>query len=651
MSNTPSPPEASPDEHEQPSPGSAPANAPAAQVERRLGTIFECLHSGVLTVAPDQWRIVDANPAAARIFGRELRELVGQDVRQFIQIPQADDGAADGDATETPLEEEELAVARPDGEERCVLVSAADIAVEGRPLILLSLADVTALRREEEARAMLATAAESAAEAIIITAPDGTIRYVNPAFEHMTGHRHEDVLGEHVGLLSSGAHDKAFYQDMVAELQQGNTWSGKLTNRKKDGTLYEAQATIAPLCRRDGTVTGFVEVKHDITESVQMAERLRQTQKMEAIGNLAGGVAHDFNNMLMVITNYAEFIRDDLDGEHPLQEDVEQILNAAQRAAGLTRQLLAFSRRQVIKPQIADLNEIVSEMQKMLRRLIGEDIELQVCPDPGISLVEVDAGQIEQVLANLVVNARDATQQGGNITIQTTSVALDDADAAAYIDGYAGQFTVLIVSDSGTGMSEDVRDRVFEPFFTTKEKGSGTGLGLAMVYGIVKQHKGFIHLESKVGYGTSFRIFLPAAQESDVQLGPEDDVEILIGGTETVLVVEDEVTVRQIMVNMLQKLGYEVLQAENGQAALQVAMEHRDELSLVLTDVVMPEMGGKALADVLAQMIPGIRVVYVSGYPPTHLSKHWRVPETTDLLQKPFTIDGLAAVARRALER
>ncbi|MBT3375622.1 MAG: PAS domain S-box protein [Lentisphaerae bacterium] len=621
---------------------------PFREDQEHLRVLLDSLQAGVVIALPGSGRIIEANPAAAEMLGGVPDDLYGRTILDHLRCP--------GFALQTTTDLLSLPhgsqryLLRLDGGEAPVLMSAKAVDFGSQPHVLVSLTDVSEWKRVEEEHMMLSTAAESAAEAILITDREGRIKYVNPAFETITGYTRDEVLGGNPRILKSGQHPEHYYSAMWEDLVAGKTWVGRFTNRRKDGSLYEEEDTISPILDSAARITSYVAVKHDVTQRNQLAEQLRQTQKMEAVGNLAGGVAHDFNNILMVITNYTEFVKSALPDDDESQEDLDEVLKAATRASNLTRQLLAFSRRQVIAPRPADLNEIVADMEKMLRRLIGETITLEVRPDETIGLVKVDPGQIEQVLANLLVNARDAMQDGGVVTLQTGLETVDDQSASLYLDGQPGEYAVLMVTDSGSGMTDEVKSRVFEPFFTTKEEGRGTGLGLAMVYGIVKQHSGFIHLESRLGIGTTFRVFLPLADEGACDVSSDVRPAVADGGSETVLVVEDEVTVRQTMVYMLQKLGYRVLQADNGKSGLKTALENRDDLRLLVTDVVMPEMGGKALADVVKSMMPQVKIILASGYPRSHLATHYNLSEDIRVLQKPFTVTSLSEMVREALD-
>jgi signal transduction histidine kinase/ActR/RegA family two-component response regulator len=378
-------------------------------------------------------------------------------------------------------------------------------------------------------------------------------------------------------------------------------------------------------------------------------EQLRQAQKLEAVGQLAGGVAHDFNNLLTVITGYSDLMLRRVNGDESLRQKTHEIKHAAERAAALTRQLLAFSRKQVLQPKVLDLNSLVADTSKLLRRLIGEDIELILALKAASGRVLADPSQVEQVMMNLVVNARDAMPQGGKITIQTANVELDEAYAGMHIAIKPGAYLMLAVSDTGAGMDSETRAHIFEPFFTTKEVGKGTGLGLSTVYGIVKQSGGNIWVYSEVGQGTTFKIYLPrVAEEADARVAATKPVDML--GTETVLLVEDEEMVRKLTREILQDSGYRVLEATNGEEALRLCQQRDDTIHLLLTDVVMPLMSGRESAERIASTCPAIKVLYMSGYTDDAIVHHGVLEPGTQLLEKPFTADILTRRVREVLD-
>lgn len=385
-------------------------------------------------------------------------------------------------------------------------------------------------------------------------------------------------------------------------------------------------------------------------ERKRLEEEFRQSQKMETVGQLAGGIAHDFNNLLTAIKGYANFAKDALPSGDPIREDIQEVLNAAERAANLTRQLLTFSRRQIISPRVINLNELILNIDNMLRHLIAEDIELVTIPKENLGLVKVDPGQMEQVIVNLVINARDAMPEGGKLIIETQNVHLDEDYVRQHLGTTPGDYIMLAISDTGSGMSEEVKAHIFEPFFTTKEIGKGSGLGLATVYGIVKQHHGNIFVYSEIGKGTTVKIYLPQAEEKEEDLSRHSETEHLPKGNETVLAVEDEPSVRNVAVRILSKLGYTVLEASHGDETLQVAREHTGEIHLLLTDVVMPRMSGKELADRLRMIHPEIRVLFVSGYTENIITHRGILDKEVHFLQKPFTQRELAFKVREVLD-
>jgi two-component system cell cycle sensor histidine kinase/response regulator CckA len=400
----------------------------------------------------------------------------------------------------------------------------------------------------------------------------------------------------------------------------------------------------------DGRITHYQGVILDVTEHKRLEEQFLQAQKMETVGRLAGGVAHDFNNLLTAIRGYAGLARDALQPADPVRRDIEQVLKAAERAAALTGQLLAFSRRQIVELRPLSLNDLIREMDTILRRLAGEGINLKISLAPDLGVTRLDPSQIEQVLINLVVNARDAMPDGGTLIIETANVALDQEYASQHSGVTPGPFVTLAVSDNGVGMSEEAKAHLFEPFFTTKEAGRGTGLGLATVYGIVKQHHGHISIDSALGRGTMVHIYLPRADDEAGRLTRHEETEPMPRGNETVLVVEDELAVRTLMVRILRSLGYRVLEAADGNEAIHLIRWYQGEVHLLLTDVVMPQLDGKVLADLLLDAFPSLRVLYVSGYASDVIAKRGVLREGVVLLPKPFSAAMLAGKVREVLD-
>ncbi len=510
--------------------------------------------------------------------------------------------------------------------------------------------DITESKRTAEERAHLSSAVEQAGESVLITDPEGNIVYVNPAFERLTGYQRGEVTGKNPRILKSGKQDRKFYQRLWDTLLRGEVWSGCFHNQRKDGTLYEAEAVISPVRNAAGRVVNYVAVQRDVTRERQLEEQLRQAQKMEAIGRLAGGIAHDFNNLLTIINGYGQLLMERASGEEPLSSQLSEIRKAADRAASLTRQLLAFSRRQVLAPRVLDLNGVVAGMGKMLRRLIGEDIHLLAGLDPELGRVKADLGQIEQVILNLAVNARDAMPQGGKLTIETSNAYLDEAYSREHFNVKAGRYVMLAVGDNGCGMDAETQSHIFEPFFTTKEVGKGTGLGLAMVYGIVKQSGGYIWVYSELGQGTMFKIYLPRVEGVPKEARALETPAARAQRGETILLVEDEGALRVMVCGVLESRGYRVVEARNGTEALVVGEQHEGPIHLLVTDVVMPEISGPKLAERLAVLHREMKVLYMSGYTDEAIVHHGMLDTGAAFLQKPFAPDELARKAREVLD-
>ena len=504
----------------------------------------------------------------------------------------------------------------------------------------------------EESLRKLSCAVEQSADTILITNSEGIIEYVNPAFERLTGYSQQEAVGQTPGILTSGQQAPALYRELWENISIDNVYHSIVVNRKKNGELYYVDESISPIRDASGCITHFVYNGRDLTKRLHLEAQLLQAQKMDAVGRLAGGIAHDFNNLLTIITSYSELALDSVVPGSSTQTRIQEVLSAARRAAELTRQLLAFSRNQPQALRVAELNPVVSAIVKTLQRLIGEDIELAFAPGAGLGRVRLDPVQIEQVLMNLAANCRDAIPQGGRCTIETANVELNEeyvGHKGAAIP--TGRYAVLTVTDTGTGIPADHLPHIFEPFYTTKAFGKGTGLGLATVYGIVKQNHGFIWGYSEGGMGTVFKIYLPCVQDRLATVEVTDtECEPVLRGTETLLLVEDEDALRRAAAEFLGLRGYSVLEARDGLDALSVAKNHGSTIHLAVTDVVMPHLSGGQLANELNTLRPKTRVLFVSGYAGQTVVDHKVVDVENNFLQKPFTLKQLANKIRAVLD-
>jgi PAS domain S-box-containing protein len=476
---------------------------------------------------------------------------------------------------------------------------------------------------------------------------DGTLLDINPAFAGLVAYGPNELLGRNMGTLYS---DPRQWSQFSSHLLSVREFRGLEADwMRKDGSTTAVRLSGRAL-EEEREETTFELFAEDVTERRALEQQLRQAQKMEAIGRLAGGIAHDFNNLLMVISGYSEFLMERAGSNELLRGPAREIGTAADRATALTRQLLAFSRKQMLAPRVLDLNAVVTENLKMLNRLIGEDIELVMIPGAEFAAIKADSGQIEQVILNLAVNARDAMPRGGRLTIETANVTLDESYARYHPPLKPGEYVLLALSDTGYGMDAETQTHIFEPFFTTKGT-RGTGLGLSTVYGIVKQSGGYIYVNSEVQGGTTFKVYLPCAGEESepVSVEPYRDINVLPRAVGTILLVEDEANLRRLSLESLQRQGYTVLEAEDGAAALQLAAHHSGIIHLLLTDVVMPGMNGRELARRVANIRPNVKILYMSGYTENVIDRNGTIDPGVELLQKPFSMSELISKIRELL--
>ncbi len=621
------------------------AEQTSRESEQRFHTLFESSPDGIFLTDPETLEIVDCNPAACAMNGYDRRELLGRSINVLHteEVVRRLEGGVEGRRAFVRRLGEEGSVTvrsvhrRKDGSLFDLETSMCLLTLAGRVLVMGIDRDITGRKAAEEERRRLAAAIEQSAEAVVITDRNGTVVYVNPAFEWITGYAADEVVGRSPSVLKSGKHDPSFYAQMWTTITRGSVWVGRLTNRRKDGSLYEEEMSISPVRDAKGEIINFVAVKRDVTQETELRQQLNEAQKMEAIGRLAGGIAHDFNNLLQAMTGQVQLVRsrsEDPDTVRALSRELDQQIG---RGASFTRQLLLFARRETVKRERLDLNDAVRESASMLKRLVRADIAMRVELADGPLQVEADRGQLDQVLMNLTLNAVDAMQDGGRLTFRTGSDS--------------GRKVWLAVEDTGPGIPEEVRERMFEPFFTTKAAGKGTGLGLSVVHGIVTQHGGRIDVESAPGTGTTFRVTLAAAGAGEAVATDDGSARGRTpppGRGERVLVVEDEDIARQGLQGILAELGYAVVGVRSGEDA--IAIPDDPPFDLLLTDVVLPGAAGPAVADSLKGRWPALRVVLMSGYAEDEAVRRGVSVGAVRFLQKPFGIDALARELRAALD-
>jgi two-component system cell cycle sensor histidine kinase/response regulator CckA len=628
------------------------------RAELKYRTIFEEAIIGIFQSTPDG-RLLSANPAMAQLYGYSSPEEMLTnvvDVRSQLYVdPSQRDDFKRRMKEDGVVRHFEAEVYRKDGSKmwlsanaRAVQIGGVVVRYEG------TFEDISERKRLEKqlgrAEEKYRSIVENAVVGIFQSTPDGRYMTANPAMASMLGYESPEELVASIANIGQQVYVDPKRREEFTQLvdEYGVVKNFELQAYRKDGSKMWLSANVLAI-RRDGKIVRYEGMNEDITQRKMLEDQLRQAQKMEAVGRLAGGVAHDFNNALAVITGYADLLQVNLSPEDPLRKHAEEVGKAGRRAAALTRQLLGFSRKQVINPVVLDLNATIGELEKMLRRLIGEDIQITFKRELNLGGVKIDPGQLEQILMNLAVNARDAMPQGGKLCIETANAELDETYARQNVYVTPGSYVMFSVSDTGCGMDKETQAHIFEPFFTTKDPGKGTGLGLSTVYGIVKQNDGYIQVYSEPGKGATFKIYFARVRQA-TQVPVSAAPALLPGGTETILLVEDEEALRKLARTSLQSRGYSVLEAPDAEAAAKLANKHSGAIDLLLTDVVMPGASGRELADRLVKMRPGLKVLYMSGYTGDLVAQHGVLDPGILLLEKPFTLHSLLTKVREALQ-
>jgi len=627
--------------------------------DRRFHSLVENSYDAIVLMGPEA-TVLYASHSIGAVIGYSVEEFVGRNIFEFMHPEDLERTrglfAECLRSPHTPVRCE-CRYRHKDGSWRNIeAVGVNRLQDRAIGAIIANFRDVTdrrqaeaALRENEE---RFRSFVETSTDWVWASDREGRTTYSNAAVFDILGYRPEELLGVDVFDLMHPEHRERCRAVLLDCVARKSGWRN-VTIRwlRKDGTCCDIESTGVPRLDAAGNVVGFRGVDRDVTDRRRLEDQLRQSQKMEAVGRLAGGIAHDFYNLLTAILGYSKLLLTRPDPTPDWRQEIQEIQAAAQRAAGLTHQLLAFGRRQVLVPEILDLGVVVSDMTRMLQRMVGETVTLRDVISPGRGMVKADRSQIEQVLMNLAVNARDAMPDGGTLTIEVGDATLDAEYENSHPGSRAGAHVMLSVRDTGTGMDTTTRSHLFEPFFTTKEIGKGTGLGLATVYGIVKQSGGYIGVDSRPGEGTVFQVFLPRVAAPDAAQEPLPPVGAAPSGSETILVVEDDRAVRLLVREILEGAGYQVLEAHGGQEALRLARDHDGPIHLLLADVIMPGMSGREVSDRLAAIRPGVPTLYMSGYTDDAIVRHGVAVRDVDFIQKPFTPEDLARRVRAALDR
>ncbi|MGE5173674.1 MAG: PAS domain S-box protein [Betaproteobacteria bacterium] len=632
--------------------------------EQRYRALFEGSPDAIFIADPETGTILDANPAASRLVARRREEIIG--LHQSELHPPRNDKLSRENFQQHVVETSgrgvthltENAILRPDGTEVPVEILAESVTIKGKQVLLGVFRDISERRQIQEAlrksEKFISDVLEAVDEGFIVIDRDYRIISANKAYLEQVKMPLEEVIGRHCYEVShhsgKACHETGEDCSVKHTFETGEPSTALHIHFDKDEDRVYTEIKSYPLKDASGNIVSAIETINNTTEKKMLEDQLRHAQKMEAVGQLAGGIAHDFNNILTAITGYGSIIKAKMGEDDPLKYYLEQILDSAKRAANLTRGLLAFSRKQAISFKPENLNRIVENVEKFLQRLIGEDIELRIMQTDADLVVMANSGQIEQVLMNLATNAKDAMPNGGRLTIGTESFELGHEFIKTHGFGRRGTYALISVTDTGAGIDEKSRERIFEPFFTTKEVGKGTGLGLSIVYGIVKQHNGYITCESEPGRGTTFRMHLPTIKREV----PNAETNILLpvsGGTETILVAEDDVTVRTLVKEILELYGYNVIEAVDGEDAIDRFMEHRHRVQLLILDVIMPKKNGKEVYEEIRRDHPDVKVIFSSGYTADILNRKGVLENNFSFISKPISSTDLVRQVRERLDK
>jgi two-component system cell cycle sensor histidine kinase/response regulator CckA len=631
--------------------------------EEKFTQLAENISDVFWITSPDLQKMYYVSPGYELIWGRAAESLVANP-HQWIEAIVSEDrdralGVFAGLMKDQPTVSIEYQIDRPDGTTRWIHDRGFQVRDAAGKLIRLTgiASDITARRKAEESLRLLNSAVVQSKEAITITeakldSPGPRIIFVNPAFTKMTGYSAEEVIGKTPRMFQGPRTDRAVLKRLRDNLEGGEIFEGETINYRKDGSEFDLEWQIAPIRDTNGKTTHYVSIQRDITERKRIVARLFQSQKMETVGRLAGGVAHEFNSILTAIIGQSEFLLNQLEPVSAMGKSAREIRQAAERAATLTRQLLAYGRKQILQPEIIDLNRMLSDMLSTLQHLMSNTVDVQIIPATGLGKVKIDPGQMEQLIVSVAMNAADAMPNGGKLTLETANVSLDEAFVQPFPGLKPGDYVQLALTDTGGGMNTEVKARVFEPFFSTKGVGQGTGLGLATCYGIVQQSEGHISVYSEPGRGATFKVYLPQVPATEKRPLPPLQAPGMPLGTETILLAEDDPSLLEMAAAMLKRLGYTVVTAINGVEALRL-MNQRNigHIDLLLTDVVMPHMSGKELSDRIQSIHPNTRILFTSAYAENAIVHQGILDESVTLLQKPFTPSALANKVREVLDQ